>query len=73
MPHLSFTTHTWIWVLQPLFETWESRSEGIRKLNKDLVHGEYAFLPEVGLARGHQRQDVVSEIPRQEKATRRNI
>ena len=36
---------TWIWILQSLLETRERRAEGIRELDKDLVHGEDTLLP----------------------------
>lgn len=56
-------TCTWIWVLQSLFKTRERRTEGVWKLDKDLVHGEDPLLPQVGLAGRHQRQHIIGQVP----------
>lgn len=44
---------TWVWVLQFLLESGESRAEGLWVLQKHLVHNQYCFLSDVGFSVGH--------------------
>ena len=58
-------TRTSICVIQAILEPGESRAEGVRELEEDLVHDQDGLLPEVRFAGAHQSQDIVGQVPEQ--------
>ena len=58
-----YNTPTCVWVIQAILEFGEGWPQGIRELEKNLVHDQNSLLPQVGLTGAHESQDIIGQVP----------